>query len=714
MLLRKLSVRDFLIFKKVDLDLADVRLASIIGRFAVDNRKSNGAGKTAILEAIRFALYDQTRSKQKIGVIRSGATECLVALEFDITGKRLKVIRKRTASGVAEARLYVDGRLAAEKTRDVNAMLISYVGIDNDLFDLIYYFKQRDQFGFTQSSPSERKTALAKAFNMSGFEKCLDISKARLKDSEAAVQRADGRLQALLTELNTTPTVEVLTDELDVAIDTIGQYQARYEWCELWSKDVAGTCAYFDEMYAEYERDIVESIQESVRCQEEAQTCSQKIADIQITLQQEDSQLQALKTRKKQLADRLKEFSHTAEQVEKATSNKAKFVADVEQLKNEAHHLKMTIAKLKKPSAIDGMSSDVCSLCGQVVSAAHVHDVRKKKEQDIADAEKLLKAIEFKLKAITSAIGRCDELLNANNEKLTVTRDLIQSEDHLNSMLKYTKKQTKEIERLICERDEWLLRYTQYRNDDLEDAASWKQRLIIYRNALAKMAGVVDQHKRVYHSRIVDASAAEKALREQIARRYELSEKVKQAEEAFNTAKVDVAVYSHLVFAFGKNGMQALMIDNAIGNVEVFANDILAKMNTRFTIVFKTQRETKQGDQKETLDILVYDNGVEKPFENYSGGEQTIINIAVRLALSRVISTMYNVEVRSIFLDEVLAELDEANREEAVKVISYLSRSFDQVFIISHTDEIKDIIDNTIAVTRHQEYSDVVITSNVA
>jgi exonuclease SbcC len=124
----------------------------------------------------------------------------------------------------------------------------------------------------------------------------------------------------------------------------------------------------------------------------------------------------------------------------------------------------------------------------------------------------------------------------------------------------------------------------------------------------------------------------------------------------------------------------------------------------------RTQKETKAGEQRETLDIVVFDNGVEKPFENYSGGEQTIINLAIRLALSRIISSLHGVQMQSLFLDEVLAELDEVNREEAIKVIAYLSKSFEQIFVISHTDEVKDIIDSSILVERYESHSEVRIT----
>jgi exonuclease SbcC len=130
-------------------------------------------------------------------------------------------------------------------------------------------------------------------------------------------------------------------------------------------------------------------------------------------------------------------------------------------------------------------------------------------------------------------------------------------------------------------------------------------------------------------------------------------------------------------------------------------------MQTNFVVKFRTVKQIQSGNDKETLDILVYDNGTERAIETYSGGERTLINLSVRLSLSKVLASIYNVEVRAIFLDEVLSALDEVNETETIKVLKFLSNSFSQLFVISHTERVRDYIPNNIIVTRHQEYSEV-------
>ena len=63
--------------------------------------------------------------------------------------------------------------------------------------------------------------------------------------------------------------------------------------------------------------------------------------------------------------------------------------------------------------------------------------------------------------------------------------------------------------------------------------------------------------------------------------------------------------------------------------------------------------------------------------------------------------------MQSLFMDEVFGALDEVNREEVVKVLSFLSRSFAQVLVVSHTDQVKDVIDSGIVIRRHDNWSDI-------
>ena len=105
----------------------------------------------------------------------------------------------------------------------------------------------------------------------------------------------------------------------------------------------------------------------------------------------------------------------------------------------------------------------------------------------------------------------------------------------------------------------------------------------------------------------------------------EKSEKEKQ----LNLAVKEAAIYHELAEAFGKKGIQALLIETALPEIENEANRLLARMtDNRMHVKIETQKETQKGDVTETLEIKISDELGTRNYEMYSGGEAFRINFA--------------------------------------------------------------------------------------
>ena len=104
-------------------------------------------------------------------------------------------------------------------------------------------------------------------------------------------------------------------------------------------------------------------------------------------------------------------------------------------------------------------------------------------------------------------------------------------------------------------------------------------------------------------------------------------------------------IYDELTQAFGKNGIQALTIENILPQLEAETNQILARLTgNQFHVQFLTQKATKGTSKKktkliDTLDIVIADAGGTRPYETYSGGEAFRINFSVRLGSSQTSSS---------------------------------------------------------------------------
>ena len=77
------------------------------------------------------------------------------------------------------------------------------------------------------------------------------------------------------------------------------------------------------------------------------------------------------------------------------------------------------------------------------------------------------------------------------------------------------------------------------------------------------------------------------------------------------------------------------------------------------------------------------------PLRRFSGGEQDLASLCLRLALSRVLARQRGVESGFIILDEVFGSQDVERRRLLLAQLGELvEREFRQVFVVSHTDDV--------------------------
>ncbi|MBN1371088.1 MAG: SMC family ATPase [Anaerolineaceae bacterium] len=153
-----------------------------------------------------------------------------------------------------------------------------------------------------------------------------------------------------------------------------------------------------------------------------------------------------------------------------------------------------------------------------------------------------------------------------------------------------------------------------------------------------------------------------------------------------------VARLKMLERAFGKDGVPALLIEQALPEIETQANDILDRLTMGgMSVRFATQRQLKSKDEKrETLDILISDSAGQREYEMFSGGEAFRINFAIRLALSRVLAHRAGARLQTLFIDEGFGSQDADGRQRLVEAINLVRGEFSRILVITHLEELKD------------------------
>jgi DNA repair exonuclease SbcCD ATPase subunit len=173
------------------------------------------------------------------------------------------------------------------------------------------------------------------------------------------------------------------------------------------------------------------------------------------------------------------------------------------------------------------------------------------------------------------------------------------------------------------------------------------------------------------------------AANERLAACQQAANEVVSLTDTIARIQADVKAASLLAEAFGRDGIPQLMIDSSVPQIQRILDDILEGLD--FSVTFKTLRDTKAGNAKETLDIIVTQDGHDREIASFSGGERKMVKLVVRLALADFQAQREGSRLRALFVDECFDALDEANRERMIAVLQRIKLHFNQVLVVTHS-----------------------------
>jgi len=152
-------------------------------------------------------------------------------------------------------------------------------------------------------------------------------------------------------------------------------------------------------------------------------------------------------------------------------------------------------------------------------------------------------------------------------------------------------------------------------------------------------------------------------------------------------------VYSSILRAFSRDGIPQYVVDTSLPQLHDELDKVLKVFDGRFTIRFRTQGTTKAGDIRERMDIDITNNeGHTHPIESFSGGEQKLLNTAVRIALAVFQAKRQGAGLKVFAADEAFDALDPDRSHGVQEVFRGLEDSFNQIFVGTHSpDLIADI-----------------------
>jgi DNA repair protein SbcC/Rad50 len=198
-------------------------------------------------------------------------------------------------------------------------------------------------------------------------------------------------------------------------------------------------------------------------------------------------------------------------------------------------------------------------------------------------------------------------------------------------------------------------------------------------------------------------------LEQQLTQLQQLDEQLRSQQQQLESDKKEQKIYDELAKAFGKNGIQALVIENILPQLEAESNHILSKLsNNQFHVQFITQKATKASRTKkasvknakyiDTLDIIIGDANGTRSYETYSGGEAFRIDFSIRLALAKLLSQRAGTPLQMLIVDEGFGTQDSEGCDRLIAAIEAISDDFACILTVTHMPQFREAFQTRIEV----------------
>ena len=726
MKIKKLKLENFMTYSNQELDLD--RLVQgptlIVGKYIGGGPgESNGAGKSTIFEGIIWSLFGVSRYKSDDELIRMGSDDMVVTNIFEIDGTTYEIIRSKKR-GKSQTLLFSDlthdKKLRENTVKATEAAILRTIGMDYDIFSNTVYSPQNKLALFPGQLPSRRKEVLSSILEIGNYAAHEESSK-RLasnyeRDAQAlhlAIIRVEGELGVEAVQPLEIATLEdelkVLDGQhlnakaaLDESLREVEELRSRATVYSRVSQDVTRERQSIDRLTQQATYTLNEKAQQIAAVEGEAER-------LKSAIEREPQVLKVIS----EIEGKVKTYDQVSLRLSTLREERAGLGVKRDGAKRELEGMDADLGRLR---ARLGQVQALGSRCPTCYSALTLEVQAKITEDIIAEGTTKRAAFDAKLLEIGMAENRSTEI---DSEIRGLSGDVAAQSELQRDLSRFQNELTQigmnkqQVANIAGRRQQVEDIYAKRLQEIQVEGAQAAMRLTNLTGELEKLtyseSDVTRANQKVYTLQAETTKLAnDKDQRNQKlgalrSRKEAFDRKSAQLEadrQRHAEAKDQEFTYKELTRAFGKNGIPALIMDNALAEIQIEINKIMENLTGgRITVEFSTQKELKSGKQAETLDIIVSDQLGSRDFAGYSGGEAARVALAIRLALAKVISRRAGKQVGLVMIDEV-SDLDQSGMEAFGQTINGLANDYKQIMIVSHVPGLKDCFANVITIVK--------------
>jgi exonuclease SbcC len=690
----RLELKNFLPYRdSTSLDFSGLHVACLAGE--------NGAGKSALLDAMTWALWGKARTASADALVHQGQTEMRVSLTFSLGPEVYQVIRQRktgkVGQGLLELQMQSDGKwrsLSEDTIPKTQKKIVRLLRLDYDTFFNSAFISQGRADEFTVKTPAERKRVLAEILGLEQWERYELRAKELAAKAEEAIIALDRQIADLSAELDRKPAYQSELEEAQAAALKLAEAVrvAEQEWHDLEQARqlLVGLQRQIDDVTRNIvrgEQDLREAEAELAAAQARADTAAlgRELDLAQSTLVGLDSrevEREQTTTARQDLSTRIAELRGRNQAVQ----------AEAEALKVRIHALKAA-------------AEPTCPTCGQPLAEPDRNRLVQQLEDEVDVRRSKFRDSRNDMELLNAELASVERALAALTADLRDRPAWQKKVAELKAAIGHAGEAREALERVQARRQRWLanLAADKAQREKLEAEAEVIERQM---RAAGDKQAELDRLRLEHRLATERVGAARQHLRtlDSVARQRE----TRSAERARRAD--DKGIYDELREAFGKRGVPAMIIEAAVPEIEEAANAVLNRMTSgRMHLRIDTQREIKTGELREALEINISDELGTRPYENYSGGEQFRVNFAIRMALSKLLARRAGAQLQTLVIDEGFGTQDAQGRERLVAAITAIQDDFERILVITHIDELRDAFPARIDIIKTPEGSQISI-----
>jgi DNA repair exonuclease SbcCD ATPase subunit len=622
---KRITIQNFFSYgpNKEVLDLSQPGLFLILGE--------NGVGKSAIFDAICFALFGRVTKDVNLPQVVNEieGKNCRVELWFEVNKVDYWIVRYRAHEKFDDAlRLYKGAKakenlMSKAEKRDTQEIINQIINFNFKSFSNAVMMSQESIASFLEAEPFKKKEIIENILQLAIMTKYHWIAQQKRKAIRKNIE-----------------TLERDISNLDNMVNSVKQSMVDYvDSCKKQKKEKEDKLIELQKKLQDIENTDIEKELEKIKEAERlALLVDQKMGDYQKVA----DQLRLIETQRESSENSLLEYRGLIQTNEKRIKELEK---QIETVNKEANNIDKTIAEVEE-------NPKICPLCKNTIDTDQVeHWLSEQREKKIF---------------IEETLGKHSDSIDSMNVQIENWKSRSESIqfniEQLDKQIEEYKKNARTIEKeyksiVIPETkdEEDLRKLSEEKAKILTEIHTWENKKIIDESYM--------------HTLTNQGSEVSLSMKDK---------KKSLFEEKSNFA---VTEWWENSLSSKKNSMKSWCINNIIG---YFNARIKYYMDRFFDGEVTVQMDSELNEKIER-------KSKDRVFGQFSVGQKRRLNLAILFALYSLVKANISTKINIMFLDEILSNhLDDKGISTVLELLEEMKDNKETVFIIEHREHFKD------------------------